>query len=54
VEREIRPEPTELERGAIEQALERTVAGDSVPPGYRSPWRLAGLEEATQQDETEP
>jgi hypothetical protein len=41
-ELEISPEPRELERRAVEQALVDRLAG-SVPPAYASPWRRSGL-----------
>jgi hypothetical protein len=54
VERDIRPEPTDLERAAIDRALEQVDSGDRIPAAYRSPWRLAGLVEVTQQDDDGP
>jgi hypothetical protein len=44
VEPKIKPPPSDAERQAIEVALEAS-ADDSVPYAYRSPWRLAALEE---------
>jgi hypothetical protein len=41
-ELEISPEPSELERRAVEQALADRLAR-SVPSAYASPWRRSGL-----------
>jgi hypothetical protein len=55
VPRKITPNPSEAERRAIEAAL-GVSADDSVPPAYRSPWRLAVLDEPGEltEDPTEP
>jgi hypothetical protein len=45
VELEIRPEPSDEERAAIEAALE--AAAESPPEAETSRWRAAGLREAT-------
>ena len=45
VELEIRPEPSDDERAAIEAALE--AAADDRPEAQTSRWRAAGLREAT-------
>jgi hypothetical protein len=39
------PEPEPKEREAVTIALERLLAGDTVPPPYRSAWRQAGVVE---------
>jgi hypothetical protein len=51
VEVRIRPEPSTEERAAILAAVERLLAGDSLPPAYRSAWRAAGARENLDQDE---
>jgi hypothetical protein len=45
VELEIRPEPSDEERAAIEAALE--AAADARQPADSSSWRAAGVREAT-------
>ena len=39
----VEPEPTPEERKALTLALERLLAGEQVPPPYRSAWRRAGV-----------
>ena len=48
VELEIRPEPTDEEREAIPAAL---AAAEDGAEGSASPWREAGLREATGSDD---
>ena len=48
VELEIRPEPSDEERAAIEAALEAAV---ERPAAETSRWRAAGLREATGRDD---
>lgn len=45
VELEIQPEPDPAEREAISRAIERLVAGGTMPVAYRSGWRDAGIAE---------
>ena len=47
---EIRPEPPARDRGAVVAALERLLAGDPVPPAYRSRWREEGVRENVDAD----
>ena len=49
MELEIRPEPSDEERAAIEAALE--TAADDRPEAETSRWRAAGLREATGHDD---
>lgn len=49
VELEIRPEPSDEERAAIEAALE--AAANGRPAAETSRWRAAGLLEATGRDD---
>lgn len=39
------PEPEPEEREAVALALERLLAGEELPPAYRSRWRAAGIAE---------
>jgi hypothetical protein len=50
MELEITPEPSDVEREAIEAALRRLLAGTTLPAAYSSAWRQAGLREAVQAD----
>ena len=47
METEITPEPSDAERAAIELAT-APPEDLAVPAPYRSPWRLAAIEEATE------
>jgi hypothetical protein len=54
VELEIRPEPTDDERRAIEAAVEAAGLAPKRPGAYESPWRAAALREAAGSDDDEP
>ena len=42
---ETRPKPDPEQQQALTLALERLLAGDVMPPGYRSRWRAEGIAE---------
>jgi hypothetical protein len=47
VEVSITPEPEDEERDALLAALRRTgLRDEGEPPAYRSPWRIAALQDA--------
>jgi hypothetical protein len=50
VEIEIVPEPEAAERGVLLRALAELDDAGAEPPAYRSPWRLAALEPAEDED----
>jgi hypothetical protein len=54
VELEIRPEPTDDERRAIEAAVEAAGLAPKRPGAYESPWRAAALRDAAGSDDDEP
>jgi hypothetical protein len=54
MELEIHPEPTDAERDAISTAVARAGVEAPQPIAYASPWRAAGLREATGHDDEEP
>jgi hypothetical protein len=45
VELQIEPEPTPVERAAIETAIARLLETSAVPAAYLSGWRRAGIAE---------
>jgi hypothetical protein len=45
VDFEARPEPDPEQEEALTLALERLLAGDTLPPSYRSLWRAEGIAE---------
>jgi hypothetical protein len=47
----VSPEPDPQEREALALALECLFRAADVPPGYRSRWRRAGIDENLGEDE---
>jgi hypothetical protein len=45
VDFETRPKPDPEQEEALTLALERLLAGDVMPPAYRSRWRAEGIAE---------
>ena len=43
---ETRPQPDPEQEEALTLALERLLAGDVIPPAYRSRWRAEGIAES--------
>ena len=54
VELEIRPEPEDGDRAAIEAAVETAGVAEQAPAGYSSPWRRAALRDVVDEDDGDP
>jgi hypothetical protein len=54
VELEIRPEPEDGDRAAIEAAVEAADVGEQAPAPYSSPWRRAALRDVVGEDDADP
>jgi hypothetical protein len=54
VELEIRPEPTDEERDALEAAVAGAGLETPRPAAYDSPWRAAALGEGAERDVRDP
>ena len=54
MELEIRPEPEEGDRAAIEAAVEAADVGEQAPSAYASPWRRAALRDVAGEDDADP
>jgi hypothetical protein len=54
VELEIRPEPTDEERDALEAAVAGAGLEAPRPAAYDSPWRAAALGEGAERDVRDP
>jgi hypothetical protein len=54
VELEIRPDPDDADRAAIEAAVEAADLAEQGPAAYASPWRRAALREVVEEDDPDP